>query len=359
LNEEQQPSVVVVGAGAIGSSIAGWISPKLGNLSLLARGESLEVIKSRGLRSYLKGGRSTAPALPIRAIGSLREIRVPDIIIITVKNYDLETTSRELKAQLGNHEPIVVALQNGVQNQQILPRYFARVVYGVVCYNAWRDGPGEVGHEPRGYVILGTPVNDLQEEVHVATSILGSGLDCMTTNRLQDAVHCKLVINLTNALMTLVGIQKRPIKSFNLLVRMTLKLYSEGIGLLQAAGFHEHSLGPVPSWRFLKIGVSLPAFIVSALHKVNTNRLGLNSTAQDVFGGKVTTELETLNGYMLDLARRVGMPTPINQTIYEVAKNRFGLPHFEPISEQELWNMIQDNLRRIKRDQGLARAVRV
>ena len=343
----EKSSVVVVGAGAIGSSIAGWIAPKYENLSLIARGETLEALKNRGLKFYLKGERSTAAALPVHAIGSLAEIALPDVIVITVKSYDLDTVSHDLRAQLGDHEPIVVALQNGVENQQVLPKYFARVVYGVVCYNAWRDAPGEVGHEPRGFVILGTPANDLQDEMQAVKRIFALGLDCVTTDRLQDAVHCKLVINLANALMTLVGLQKRPIKSFNLLVHMTMKLFSEGIQLVQAAGFHEHSLGRIPSWRFIKLGASLPSFMMSALYGFSTKAIGLNSMAQDVFGGRTSTELETLNGYMLDLARRTGFPTPINETIYQVARERFG-PDFQPISEQELWGMIEQKARMMK-----------
>ena len=344
---KEEPQVVVVGAGAIGSSITGWIAPKYENLSLLARGETLEVIRNRGLKSYLKGRRLTAAALPVHAIRSLVEIVSPEIIVITVKNYDLEAICQDLKGQLGDDEPIIVALQNGVQNQQVLPRYFARIVYGVVCYNAWRDGPGEVGHEPRGYIILGTPANDLPDEVQAVTRIFRLGLECVTTDRLQDAVHCKLVINLANALMTLVGLQRRPIRSFNLLVHMTLKLFFEGVQLLQAAGFHEHPLGPIPSWRSIKMGATLPAFMTSTLYRLSTKKIGLNSMAQDVFGGRATTELETLNGYMLDLARREGFPTPVNETIYEVAKERFG-PDFQPISEQELWNLIKQKMRGMK-----------
>ena len=342
---KKEPRVVIVGAGAVGSSMAGWIAPKYANLSLLARGATLDAVRNRGLRSYVKGGRSTAMALPVQAIGSLAEIEVPDVLVIAVKNYDLDVTSHDLRTQLGNHEPIIVALQNGIQNQQILPRYFARVVYGVVCYNAWLDGPGEVGHEFRGYVILGTPANDLKEDIQTAATIFKLGLDCVVTDRLQDAVHCKLVINLANALMTLVGFQKRPIKSINLLMHITLKLYKEGIQLLQAAGFHEHSLGRIPSWRSIRTGATLPAFVTSAFYRLNTKKLGLNSMAQDVFGGRTITELETLNGYMLDLARRLKFPTPINETIYQIAKERFG-PHFQPMSEQELWECVHAALKK-------------
>jgi ketopantoate reductase len=124
---------------------------------------------------------------------------------------------------------------------------------------------------------------------------------------------------------------------------MTLKLFLEGIQLLQAAGFHEHSLGLIPSWRSIKMGATLPTFMTSAIYRLNAKRLGLNSMAQDVFGGKTTTELEVLNGYMLDLAKRTSFPTPINETIYEVAKERFG-PDFQPISEQDLWDRIKVKL---------------
>jgi len=280
----------------------------------------------------------------VHAIGALSENALPEVIVITVKSYDLDTVSQELRTQLGHREPIIVGLQNGVENQQVLPKYFGKVIYGVICYNAWRDAPGEVGHESRGYVILGTPANDLKDEVQLVRRIFALGLDCVTTERLQDVVHCKLVINLANALMTLVGFQRRPIKSFNLLAHMTLKLFSEGIQLLQAAGFHEHSLGRIPSWRFIKMGATVPSFMTSALYRLSTKGIGLNSMAQDVFGGRTRTELETLNGYMLDLARRIKFPTPINETVYEVAKERLG-PNFQPVSEQELWSMIKQKKR--------------
>jgi hypothetical protein len=48
---------------------------------------------------------------------------------------------------------------------------------------------------------------------------------------------------------------------------------------------------------------------------------------------------------MLSLAQKVGVPMPINQTIYEIAKERFG-PGFQPMAEKELWAAIQNRLKR-------------
>lgn len=338
---------MIVGAGAIGSSVAGWVAPHYDRLWLLARGETAAAIKTQGLKFYLKGEGAKAVPISIKVIESLSEISLPDIIFVIVKNYDLDATARMLRDQLGSHQPIIVALQNGVENQQVLPKYFTKIIYGVVCFNAWRDGPGRVGHQKHGYIILGTPANDLQPEQREVAAILRLGLDCSLTNHLEDAVHCKLAVNLTNALTTLIGFPKCPVKSFSEVAQMSARVIWEGIQVLKASGFKEHELGSIPSWNTIKISAKLPASVIKIFYRFTVREEpGLNSTAQDIFAGKATTELESLNGYMLSLAQKVGVPMPINQTIYEIAKKRFG-PDFEPMTQKELWATIQNRVNSI------------
>ena len=353
---EEKPSVLVVGAGAIGLSVAGWIFPQNISLHLLARGESVAAIRSRGLRLYQIGQEATTAPIPVKVIESIDEIPSPDIIIITVKNYDLDQTGQTLRCQLGSRQPIVVSLQNGLENQQIMPKYFSRAIYGVVCYNAWREGVGTVSYVKRGYLIIGTPGSDLRTELQTVEGVFKPGLDCSVTNRLQDAVHCKLAINLINALMALVGFRKRSIESEKILVHMTTRLLEEGIEVLQASGFREHDLGSMPSWSDIRIAVNIPESPANPLHDFIVNRVGPTSMTQDVFGGKSNTELESLNGYMLELARGAGVPMPINQAIYEIAKERF-CPGFKPIEEIDLWEMINDRIleRLHSLDKGLTR----
>ena len=341
---DEKLSFVVVGAGAIGSSATGWIAPKYDRLFLLARGKSAEVIRNQGLRFYPKGEEANAASLPVKVVESLGEVSTPDIIVIAVKNYDLEATASMLRMQLGTRQPIVVALQNGVENQRILPRYFTRVIYGVVCFNAWRDAPGRVGHQKRGYIILGTVRNDFQAEQRQVAAILRLGLDCNLTNRLEDAVHCKLAVNLTNALTALVGSQEQYSRSLGALAHMSSRLIWEGIQVIKANGFKEHELGSIPSWSAIRMSAMLPGFVTSILYRFALREeLGPNSTAQDLSAGKTTTELEYLNGYMLNLAQKAGLSMPINQAVYEIAKERFG-PHFQPMAEAELLAAIQKRL---------------
>jgi len=337
---------VVVGAGAIGSSVAGWIAPKYDKIFLLARGESAEVIKNQGLKFYLKGEEANATPVPIKVVESLDEVSTPDIIVIAVKNYDLEATAETLRTQLRTHQPIIVALQNGVENQRILPRYFTKIIYCVVCFNAWRDAPSRVGHQKRGYIILGTVGNDFKAEQQEVADILRLGLDCNLTDRLEDAVHCKLAVNLTNALTALVGFQAQSNRFSGALAHMSSRLIWEGIQVIKANGFKEHELGGIPSWSTIRISAALPEFVTSIFYRLAVREeLGPNSTAQDLSAGKTTTELEYLNGYMLNLAQKAGLSMPINKAIYEIAKERFG-PHFQPMTETDLLAAVQERLRK-------------
>jgi 2-dehydropantoate 2-reductase len=338
-----KPDVLIVGAGAIGLTVAGWLFPHHENLHLLARGESVFTIRRNGLHLYQLGQEATTAPIPLKVVESLDEISPPDIIVITVKNYDLDQTAQMLQQQLGNNQPIIASLQNGVENQQVLPKYFSKTVYGVVCYNAWRDGFGRAAYVKRGYLIVGTPRNDLQPEIQSVSEVFKSGLECSVTDRLQDAVYCKLAINLINGLMALVGFRKRSIESEKILVHMTTRLLWEGIQVLQAAGFKEHELGSMPSWREIRTAVNMPESLANPLYDFIVNRVGPTSMTQDVFSGKTNTELESLNGCMLELARKVNVPMPINQAIYEIAKERFG-PNFKPIQEIDLWEMINNRI---------------
>jgi ketopantoate reductase len=124
---------------------------------------------------------------------------------------------------------------------------------------------------------------------------------------------------------------------------MTTRLLAEGVQVLQAAGVKEHELGRMPSWSEIRIAVNIPESPSNPLHDFIVNRVGPTSMTQDVFSGKSTTELESLNGRILELARRVGVPTPISQAIYEIAKERL-CPGFKPIQEIDLWEMINNRI---------------
>ena len=141
--EEEKLTIVVYGAGAIGSTLAGWLFPHINNLYLLARGDNAKFMKKKGLILY-HGENDNPEPIPIKIIEDLGELSNIDIVLIAVKNYDLEQVSKDIVEKVGD-KAIIVGLQNGMENQSILPKYFSKIIYGVIVMSAWRDKPGIFG----------------------------------------------------------------------------------------------------------------------------------------------------------------------------------------------------------------------
>ncbi|MCJ7633818.1 hypothetical protein MUP77_15705, partial [Candidatus Bathyarchaeota archaeon] len=197
-------NVIIYGTGSIGSTIGGWITQSYVNAYLVARGEHAKIMKQRGLTLYCATSKQPE-TIHVNLIDDLSEASNAKVLILTVKNYDVEEAAENISSKLGD-ETIVVALQNGVENQRTLPKYFSKVIYGVVGYSAGVERPGVVKSQSRGPVYLGTVDNKLEFSIEEICRTFNLSFHTEITPRLQDTVHCKIVLNLTNALFTLAGL---------------------------------------------------------------------------------------------------------------------------------------------------------
>jgi ketopantoate reductase len=69
----------------------------------------------------------------------------------------------------------------------------------------------------------------------------------------------------------------------------------------------------------------------------NLNKMTLNSMAQDIQRGRHDTELEDLNGYILQLAAHHGVDVPINRAVYALCREAFATEPFTPMGVREVW----------------------
>ena len=221
------PDIVVYGAGAIGASICGWLTPSYKNVYLLARGQNAQAIKSGGLIMY-QGSLDNRQVIKVNVIEDLSERPDAKLVIITVKNYNLEEVAKDIRTKLGD-KPLIFALQNGVENQVILPKYFPKVVYGVIMISAWRDEPGVFGYVVKGYITCGTLDNTLQEEMKNIKDWFSGSLKIRISQNIQDAIHTKMVFNLSNSILTLINKIDLSDESLFRFGQIYFKTLSEGI----------------------------------------------------------------------------------------------------------------------------------
>lgn len=327
-----EPHILVVGAGAIGASVAGFVAAHYPRVTLHGRGPGCAALARDGVTLFRAGAPEQREVVRVPVLTDLGAARDVDVVLFAVKTFQLAEAARQVKAALGD-APVVVGLQNGVANQQVLPRFFPQNIYGVVCYNAWTEAPGVIGYQKRGPLVLGTPEGTLRREAGAIARVLSLGVDTDVTDRFPDAVHSKLILNLSNSLTTLVGHGLRPIEDRRGLQSLLGEVLGEGVRIVRAAGYRESVLGGMPSWRLLWALAHLPQALTAPLFERNLKKMVRSSMAQDLErrpGGP--TELDDINGYLLTLADRAGVPAPANRALYDLCREAFARTPFEPLT---------------------------
>ena len=102
----------------------------------------------------------------------------------------------------------------------------------------------------------------------------------------------------------------------------------------------------MPGWLLIKSAALLPTFITARPYRKNLRKMVISSMAQDVFAGNGVgadtgnSELETINGYLLSLAKQHQVATPVNQAVYQLCQQHFAQPGFSGISVDEVWQKV-------------------
>ena len=331
-----EAKVLFVGAGAIGASVAAWVAESYPAVFVMGRGETQAALRKDGITTYAFGDpERTRRTVKVAVVDRASEIGGVDIVVRAVKNYSLEAVARQLRDELGDR-PIVVSLANGIDNLRILPKLFNKAIYGVVAYNARRDAAGLIGYQHKGPLLIGTPDNTLRDELTLVQSILARGCPTEITQRLQDAVHTKIVINLSNALDALVGRGWKPLSSLAIYQRLLSQTLWEGVRVIRAAGYREHRIPGIPPFALIHALALLPGWLTRPLFKRRLRGYEMGSMTQDVaLRGAHDTELESITGYIVQLAARHGVPAPYNKTIYRLGREKFR-PGFQPLDCEQV-----------------------
>ena len=175
-------------------------------------------------------------------------------------------------------------------------------------------------------------------------SILARGCPTQITDRLQDAVHTKIVINLTNALDALVGRGWRPLSNLAVYQQLLSQTLWEGVRIIRAAGYHEYRIPGMPPFSLLHLTTLIPGWVIRPVFKRRLSAMAMSSMTQDVaLRGAHDTELELITGYVVQLAGEHGVAAPYNRTIYRLGRENFH-PGFEPMRCEEVLAAVKREL---------------
>ena len=130
--------IAVIGAGAVGGWFGGNLVRAGHDVVFVARGETLQVLRSEGLR--LNGREPIA----VRAVGTLREAGTPDVALLAVK----ATAGTDMASLLEGLSctSMVAVTQNAIEVPAQVAEVVgaARTLPGVVRGYFHHTGPGKV-----------------------------------------------------------------------------------------------------------------------------------------------------------------------------------------------------------------------
>jgi 2-dehydropantoate 2-reductase len=146
--------IAIIGAGGVGGYFGARLQASNADVAFVTRGAHLHPLNTNGLRVLSPKG--DLHLSRVTATDSPNTIGPVDVVLVTVKMYDLEPAAAAL-APLVSANTAVITLQNGVEAVDIVGQHVGRahVVGGVAYVAAVIDAPGVIRHTSLDSLIFG------------------------------------------------------------------------------------------------------------------------------------------------------------------------------------------------------------
>jgi 2-dehydropantoate 2-reductase len=238
-------------------------------------------------------------------------------VLVTVKTPDTTAAASALAGSISPHARIV-SLQNGVDNAERIGAVLGNPVYAAVVYvGVQMAGPGRVRHTGRGDLVIGVP------RAFAARSASESDLSGIAAMFEKAAIPCPVSADIEAALWTKLILNC----AFNAVSALGDSPYGRMAEIAPVRGVMETIVREAVAVA-RATGVTLDAdALVAATWKLAAAMPGQHSsTAQDL-QRKKPTEIDALNGYVVDRGAALGVDAPVNRTLHALVKLReAGLP---------------------------------
>lgn len=299
--------VCIVGCGAIGGIFAAHLA-RLGEVEVHAyevNREHVRAMNERGLR--ISGAADFT--VPVHATWDASEIPACDLGIVATKSTATRPAIEQTKRVFGPSSA-VCSVQNGVGNEEILAEHVKYVIRGTTFPAGHFIGPGHVGFDINGDTWIGPfePTGTPYEFVERLSDLLNrSGLHVIPLEDARGAQWTKLIFNAsTNPVGALTLLHHRAATRLASTAALFEDLIAEGEAVAKALGIELHG----DPRALVERGASAPG-------KHNASML------QDVLARR-QTEVDFMNGAIVEWGKKTGVPTPLNRAMWQLIK---GLEH--------------------------------
>jgi 2-dehydropantoate 2-reductase len=296
--------IVILGAGGVGGYFGSRLIASGADVTFIARGAHLAAIRRDGLRVESPNG--NLHLRDVKATDDASSIGTADIVLLTVKMYDLESAAA-MVTPLVAADTAVITLQNGVEAVDIVSRHVDRrnVVGGVAYVAAVISEPGLIRHTSLDELIFGELDGRRSARLEaLAQACQRAGFSARISESIEVDLWAKFARLSVFSAMT--AVTRSPMG--------VLRSDPELFAMLQAACEETIHVGRAR-------GVPLPDSLMTEIATM-VERLPHHAKAsmlEDLERGK-RLELPWLSGAVVRLGREAGVPAPIHSFIATVLK---------------------------------------
>ena len=296
----------VLTAGSLGSAIGGTLALAGNEVHLVARPKHVAAMNEHGLTLVSPDG--AEQVAKVYAHETAEGIGVCDLVIVLCKAMDTAAvvTGAGVSDLIGP-ETAVISLQNGLGAEDILVETFGadHVLGGKTYAGGMLLEPGRVRASIEGkHTVIGELDGSVTDRAkRIAGAFEAAGLQCEASDNVMGIIWDKLLVNVsTGALCATTGLPYGDLYDEPTIREVALMAVQEGIDIAHALGVKLTSDDPEYSWELARAGLGAD-FKPSLLQSIENGR----KTEVDVIAGAVVRE-----------GRKIGIPTPVNQTLVAV-----------------------------------------
>jgi 2-dehydropantoate 2-reductase len=295
-----------MGAGAVGCYFGAMLARAGATVRLIGRPAMVEAVSRDGLHF---DGVAFTGRVALSATADPAGVAGAELVLFCVKSADTETAAQVMAPHL-SPGAVVLDLQNGVDNFERIRAHIKNAVVPAVVYvGAEIPAPGVLRHNGRGDLVIGEAGSRKSGDAlltDLAAWLSSAGVPTRVSDNIEGELWWKLTLNCAyNAVSALGQSRYGPMMAMPSIRQVMSDAVREIIVLAEAKGVRIAMPDPIDA--VLRFGDLMP----------NT----MSSTAQDMERGR-PTEIDYLNGYVVRECDALGLPAPVNRTLYALVKLR-------------------------------------
>ena len=301
LDEKIEMHIVIYGTGGVGGYFGARLAKSGNKVTFIARGTHLQAMKNNGLKVLSPLGDMLVE--PVHATDNIHEVEDIDLIFVCTKTWQVSEIAKELKEVISS-KTVVIPLLNGVENHENLLKELPEknVMAGLCKIVSKIEEPGVVKHWSYTPTIeFGELSNEKTERAKKIDEMLKSaGIKSVLAEDIYTQMWMKfLYISTVSALGGLTRATIGEMRSHPKIRAYMNDLADEILAIAAAKG------------------INLPGQIKEKQFAI-IDQQPFDTTAslqRDVMDGR-PSELESQQGTIVRLGKKLGVPTPVNEFVY-------------------------------------------